>query len=320
MGGMTERRLGQEDRRLLDGFAECVARLVVDRSHGPRALKKPLLLLLLLSRIEHGAERENRFPFAEVEEELGELIAEFGGKPATNGSHPEQPFYHLKNDARSESGNLWRLKLPAGAEMPRGKPPAMGVMRASVGELDGRLFELFARSGEARARAARILLDEWFPESWREEVRERLALPEWSRAGERRGDAAGADRRRRHGFVDAVLANYRHRCAICGFHALLGRSPFGLDAAHVRWVASDGPDEPENGLALCKFHHWAFDRGVIGVDPGALTVVVSKRFSAQEDASRAWIEAVAGRPLEPARDVPPAREFLEWHREHVFFG
>jgi len=60
-----------------------------------------------------------------------------------------------------------------------------------------------------------------------------------------------------------VLAAYREQCSFCRFrHAEL------LDAAHIT-PDSDEMGEPLviNGLALCKFHHAAFDRGFLGVRP-----------------------------------------------------
>jgi putative restriction endonuclease len=65
------------------------------------------------------------------------------------------------------------------------------------------------------------------------------------------------------GFRERVLAAYRSQCAFCNLkHSEL------LDAAHI---VPDG--EPagtptvDNGLALCKIHHSAFDQFIIGVTP-----------------------------------------------------
>ena len=61
------------------------------------ALKKPLLLLLLVSRIENNRVEENRFQFDDIEKKLDLLIREHGGRPTPSGSKPEQPFYHLRS-------------------------------------------------------------------------------------------------------------------------------------------------------------------------------------------------------------------------------
>lgn len=64
-------------------------------------------------------------------------------------------------------------------------------------------------------------------------------------------------------FRERVLRAYTERCAICSLHhAEL------LDAAHIvpDKLASGEPVVP-NGLALCKLHHAAFDRHILGIRP-----------------------------------------------------
>jgi|JI6StandDraft_1071083.scaffolds.fasta_scaffold31979_2 putative restriction endonuclease len=64
-----------------------------------------------------------------------------------------------------------------------------------------------------------------------------------------------ADFRRR------VLGAYNHRCAMCGVQLNL------LDAAHIMPVAADNStDDTNNGVALCKLHHAAFDRNLVSFD------------------------------------------------------
>lgn len=59
-------------------------------------------------------------------------------------------------------------------------------------------------------------------------------------------------------FRRRVLAAYEHRCAICGVQLKL------IDAAHIIPVAAPSSnDQTNNGVALCKLHHFAFDRNLI---------------------------------------------------------
>lgn len=59
-------------------------------------------------------------------------------------------------------------------------------------------------------------------------------------------------------FRGRVLSAYQHRCAVCGVQLKL------IDAAHIIPVASDSStDETTNGIALCKLHHYAYDRNLI---------------------------------------------------------
>jgi putative restriction endonuclease len=64
-------------------------------------------------------------------------------------------------------------------------------------------------------------------------------------------------------FREKVLQAYQQQCALCRLrHAEL------LDAAHIVADAEDaGEPVVENGLALCKLHHAAFDRHFLAVRP-----------------------------------------------------
>jgi putative restriction endonuclease len=67
-------------------------------------------------------------------------------------------------------------------------------------------------------------------------------------------------------FRERVLKAYRNQCACCRLrHEQL------LDAAHI--IPDSEPEgEPivSNGIALCKLHHAAFDKFIIGITPDYL--------------------------------------------------
>ena len=64
------------------------------------------------------------------------------------------------------------------------------------------------------------------------------------------------------GFRQAVIELYDFRCAVCGLKI---KSPdsmcWEVEAAHIVPHGSFGRDDLFNGIALCRFHHWAFDVG-----------------------------------------------------------
>ncbi|HEY5248862.1 MAG TPA: HNH endonuclease [Dermatophilaceae bacterium] len=64
-------------------------------------------------------------------------------------------------------------------------------------------------------------------------------------------------------FRAGVMLAYERRCTICALrHADL------LDAAHIIEDGSPGGDPVVvNGLALCKIHHAAYDRRILGISP-----------------------------------------------------
>ncbi len=60
-----------------------------------------------------------------------------------------------------------------------------------------------------------------------------------------------------------MLTAYRDTCAVCRLRDF----PDLLDAAHIKSDATGGLAQVSNGLALCKIHHAAFDRHVLGIRP-----------------------------------------------------
>ena len=84
---------------------------------------------------------------------------------------------------------------------------------------------------------------------------------------------------------------------MCGYDGRLGTEAVGLDAAHLRWWAFDGPDLVENGLCLCSFHHKLMDRGVLGL----------------------VLRLVGESLILPQRgQAPPAIDHITWHADQVF--
>ena len=79
-------------------------------------------------------------------------------------------------------------------------------------------------------------------------------------------------------FASQVKLAYEMRCAVCQ----LGEREL-LDAAHI--VPDSHPDgEPvvSNGLALCKIHHAAYDRNILGIRPN-LVVEIHHRLLEEVD-------------------------------------
>ena len=117
-------------------------------------------------------------------------------------------------------------------------------------------------------------------------------------------------------FRKTVLRAYGERCAITGLRLINGGGRAEVEAAHIRPVASDGPDIVSNGLALSGTAHWMFDRGLVGLDAD-LKVVISRQANDPE-AVRSIINT-SGNLIAPTRPSErPRCEFVAWHREHVF--
>jgi putative restriction endonuclease len=65
------------------------------------------------------------------------------------------------------------------------------------------------------------------------------------------------------GFRLRVLIAYRNQCSLCRL-----KHPELLDAAHIIGDNAEfGDPIVQNGLSLCKIHHAAFDKNIIGINP-----------------------------------------------------
>ncbi|GAA4820977.1 hypothetical protein GCM10023220_62610 [Streptomyces ziwulingensis] len=173
---------------------------------------------------------------------------------------------------------------------------------------------------------ARVLLDLNFPPSLHGELCEAVGLElEEAETGPFSMPLSAARRQRDRRMREMVLTAYEYQCAFCGYDGRIGAVPVGLEAAHVRWWAFDGPDDVENGLCLCSLHHKLFDKGVLGLGEGPAgghRILVSQSFVGHSTAAREGVLVLAGRPLiGPQPGVRPiATAHRSWHTSQVFHG
>ena len=110
---------------------------------------------------------------------------------------------------------------------------------------------------------------------------------------------------------------YQGRCALTGIKMTNGNGRAEADAAHIRPVANGGPDHIQNGLALSKTIHWAFDRGLLSLQDDGRIVTVERGI---DDTVRKLLVS-SGRAVLPSDPLDgPHASFLKWHRENVFKG
>lgn len=273
---------------------------------GERAPHKPLLLLYLLGRIARTGSSE--VGFAEAEPTLVRLLQEFGPPRATS---PAYPFHHLQTD------ELWQVRTADGTS----SSSSAGQLRSA--QAVGRLVPAFETALRDDRRllvlVARSLLDANFEDSLHPDICAVVGL-ELDVLETELAQARVADLRRRDPrFRELVLTAYEYRCAMCGYDGRLGTEAVGLDAAHLRWWAFDGPDAVDNALCLCTMHHKLLDRGALGISDER-TVSVSMHFVGRGPAAERLVLDLVGQPvLEPQRGQPvPDEQHVAWHAEQVF--
>jgi putative restriction endonuclease len=117
-------------------------------------------------------------------------------------------------------------------------------------------------------------------------------------------------------FRTIVLRAYGERCGVTGFKFINGGGRAEVDAAHIRPVEANGPDTPQNGIALSGTAHWMFDRGLIGIGDD-FRVIISRHINDREGAMA--LVNPTGKLIAPVDpNLRPHPRFLAWHRDHVF--
>jgi len=273
---------------------------------GTRAPHKPLLFLYALGRFQQDADGELRY--TTVETDLRQLLAEYG--PA-NRTTPAYPFHHLVSDG------VWEVRTDRGPGSPGSGVQELRAVGAA-GRLAPELQAALRREPSLLGRMARVLLDLNFPPSLHGELCEAVGLELEAAETEQ---LPAARKRRDPRMREQVLTAYEYRCAFCGYDGRIGAVPVGLEAAHVRWWAFDGPDDVDNGLCLCSLHHKLFDKGVLGIGDEH-HILVSQRFVGHSPAAREHVTALADRPLigpQPGAR-PVAIVHRSWHTSQVFHG
>jgi hypothetical protein len=152
------------------------------------------------------------------------------------------------------------------------------------------------------------------------DIRSRLIMP--FGMGQIRESYISDKEAREKAFRRILLEEYRAQCAVCQSKFLLrdeGKATLvEADAAHIISVSAAGPDDPRNGLSLCRRHHWAFDEGLFTVTD-AMMVKVSpavlraerRRFDLEEYDSESLVA--------PAHEIcRPHEDAIHWHQKQKF--
>jgi putative restriction endonuclease len=296
----------------------------VSRSSGV-APNKPILLLSVIELISQGQIQQNQITLS------AELIATF----LNLWSHLEPvrqpniglPFFHLRGDV------FWHHSPKPGFE----SAIASGVKIRSVGLLretvqyayfDEELFALLV-DPSSRSELTDVLIHTWFSDKT-QEINRLLQVDAFGELQERLRSLGGKvyqpeeleDEQtsivRDVAFRKIVVSVYEYRCALCGLQILNSLGQNIVDGAHIKPFSQFYDDRINNGLSLCKNHHWAFDRFWFTLNDDYTLVVAD---DLREDSPHATpIREFHNQSIIlPAHEqYYPRQDALQWHRQTFF--
>ena len=269
-----------------------------------RAPHKPLLLLYALGKWSNG---HRAFEWRNCKKDFGALIEQFGGSAKAEVSNP---FARLRNDL---DGKLWIVE----GELVLGASDNPSVRALNENNNIARFHPDFEKELANRGAFDTLvnqLLVEHFSETQFEDILMACGLASEEVVYSKRS-------KRDPEFRQSVLDAYGHQCAICKYDIQFRTKIIGVEAAHLQWHNSNGPDQVTNGLALCSIHHKLLDYGAIGFNDN-LELIAAKGLNGSKDQLDHLIYRHEGRQIVLPRNSmeEPSVEYVRWQRKEIFKG
>ncbi|MDF5722156.1 MAG: HNH endonuclease [Rhizonema sp. PD37] len=308
----------------LDYYINKFANLHVSRSAGI-APNKPILLLSVIEAIALRQVQKNQIPLN------AELIATF----LNLWSHLETvrkpdiglPFFHLRSDG------FWHLQLKPGLESlidSKVKLRTVNAIRQTVeyAYLDQELWDIL-QYPQQRSILTQVLIDSRFAGKTLE-IEQLLQINAFAELQKNLQSLGGKvyqpeelqDEQtkivRDAAFRKIIVTTYNQRCTFCGLQILDSKTQNIVDGAHIKPFSQFYDDRIDNGLSLCKNHHWAFDRGWFSINDDYTIRVAS---DLREDSPHAKpMREFSGMSiiLPTQKHYYPRLEAIRWHQEHMF--
>ena len=314
-------------KRGLAYYLEKMKHLNIDKAHGP-APHKPALLLSVISMIEDGQIQENVIVCSE---ELKDTFGRYMATVSDRRPNIAMPFFHLKTD------KFWthhpmpkqRDKLKRARKI---RTLARLYELISHVTLDEELF-VFLTDAISREEIRQTLISTYFPELARDIhnlIREDLEIGEYTLELLKETGfpfkvekpptqtTIRKSRVRKASFRRQIMRLYDYACAVCKMRIVTAEGNSATEAAHIISYHDLPINDVRNGISLCHFHHWAFDRGLISLSD-AYRVMVSGGLSKQRKTEWLLTDLRRKKILLPDRmQNRPAPEAMKWHRENIF--
>jgi putative restriction endonuclease len=295
-----------------------------------KAPHKPFLLLAVMDMVGRGQIASR---FVSITGELTELTMLFTGywrslMPATQTSSIAFPFSRLNSELFWELVPLPEQQITKAAINSISTVPQLRQLALGA-NLDEELFILMAQA-KSRARLTETLLQACFSGEGRRILMAEMGIQQQAfqygleleaRAHTTAKDAGLEviynDVVRDQGFRRVVVQSYDHRCALCGVRIITPEGHTVVEAAHIKPWSRFRDDNIQNGMALCRLCHWAFDEGLMSVDSN-YNVLISRQMAVAPNAA-GFLMTLSGRPIIRPQDEAlwPDLDRLLWHRWNV---
>jgi putative restriction endonuclease len=309
-----------QQRRDLDYYCQCFAKLKVSKTKDRgTASHKPILLLSVLELITQRSIVENRIL---VSDELIDVFKKYWSILVTPSIYTDAlhyPFVHLR------SSGFWHVNFNDRFTGARIKTTNKLKEFVDYAYLDNELFELLQD-----ALARQILIDSlvanWFTE--------RQLIIEDAVEIDRKFDDTAAPELENHDpqikvrlqksfvrnafFRKLVVEKYNYRCAFCKLRITRNPNQNIVDGAHIIPFARSFDSRIDNGISLCKNHHWAFDLGWFSIDD-RYRILVARDLADDSPHTRAMQDFHQEQIALPDEErYFPRLTSLQWHRDYKF--
>jgi putative restriction endonuclease len=308
-------------------YRNCFSQINVGKNkQGGDALNQPIMLLSVIELITQGLLKENNIT---ISDELINTFKKYWSVLTSDGFKEINftiPFFHLKN----KTPKFWHVKFSE--QYTGGRPQSIKSLRRDVekAKIDDELFNLL-QDYNAKKELIDILISAWFSSSQKQiedvlTINQSLQDSTWNQLESIESSDTDAQPKvylRKSLFREAIFRKsvvhlYDYRCAFCRLKVRRSLSQSIVDGAHIKPFSEFYDNRPDNGLSLCKNHHWAFDRGWFAVDDRYQIIVAS---DLQEDSPhpRLMKEFHGELILLPSSEqYYPRKDALQWHRKNVF--
>lgn len=317
----------ESENKNLAYYRNCFYHINVGKNkQGGDALNQPIMLLSVRELITQGLLKENNIT---ISDELINIFKKYWSVLTSDtfkGINFAIPFFHLKN----REPKFWYVKFSEQYE--GGRVQTIKTLKRDVdsAKLDDELFNLLQDT-----KVCQELIDIWIS-SWfssnKKQIEDVLTINEslqdytWDKLDSSESVLTDSLPKiylkkslfRKAFFRKSVVHLYNYRCAFCRLKVTRSLSQSIVGGAHIKPFSEFYDNRVDNGLSLCKNHHWAFDRGWFAVDDCYQIIVAS---DLQEDSPypRLMKEFHGELILLPSSEqYYPRKDALQWHRKNVF--